>query len=126
MAQETQRGALCKPGGVGWGGRWERGSGGRGYMYTCGWFTLRFDRKTTKKQLSFNKKKLKKIIYSNIIRQISAKQNHNYFRTNLNNTHKRVLGRQEPRKYCPAGGAFHSGTCSHLGGGGGVGTVLTT
>ena len=32
---------------------------GRGYMYTCGWFMLRFDRKQQNsiKQLSFNKKK---------------------------------------------------------------------
>ena len=36
MAQETQRGALCKPGEVGWEGKWEGGSGGRGYMYTYG------------------------------------------------------------------------------------------
>ena len=35
MAQETQTGALCQPGGVGWGGRWERASGGRGYMYAA-------------------------------------------------------------------------------------------
>ena len=30
---------------VGWGGRWEGGSKGRRYMYTYGWFMLRFDRK---------------------------------------------------------------------------------
>ena len=48
-------------------------------------------------------------------------QKHNYFCTNLNNTQKRVLGRQELGKYCPAGGAFHSGTCNCLGGGGGEG-----
>ena len=29
MAQETQRGALYQPRGVGWGGRWERVSKGR-------------------------------------------------------------------------------------------------
>ena len=34
MAQETQTGALYQPRGVGWGGRWEGGSKGRGYMYT--------------------------------------------------------------------------------------------
>ena len=45
MAQETQTGALYKPRGVGWEGRWEGGSKGRGYMYTYGWFMLRFDRK---------------------------------------------------------------------------------
>ena len=55
MAQETQTGA--QPRGVGWGGRWEGGSKGRGYMYTYGWFMLRFDRKQNSvKQLSFNKK----------------------------------------------------------------------
>ena len=32
MAQETQTGALYQPRGVGWGGRWEGGSKGRGYM----------------------------------------------------------------------------------------------
>ena len=36
MAQETQTGALYKPRGVGWEGRWEGGSKGRGYMYTYG------------------------------------------------------------------------------------------
>ena len=34
MAQETETGALYQPRGVGWGGRWEGGSKGRGYMYT--------------------------------------------------------------------------------------------
>ena len=57
MVQETQTGALCQPRGVGWGGRWEGGSKGRGYMYTYGWLMLRFDRKqqNSEKQLSFNK-----------------------------------------------------------------------
>ena len=32
MAQETQTGALYQPRGVGWGGRWEGGSKGRGYV----------------------------------------------------------------------------------------------
>ena len=45
MAQETQTGALSQPRGVGWRGRWEGGSEGRGYMYTYGSFMLRFDRK---------------------------------------------------------------------------------
>ena len=45
MAQETQTGALYESRGVGWGGRWKGGSKGRGYMYACGWFMLRFDRK---------------------------------------------------------------------------------
>ena len=59
MAQETQTGALYQGRGVGWGGRWEGGSKGRGYMYTYGSFMLRFDRKqqNSVKQLTFNKKK---------------------------------------------------------------------
>ena len=36
MAQETQTGALYQPRGVGWGGRWEEVSKGRGSMYTYG------------------------------------------------------------------------------------------
>ena len=36
MAQDTQTGALYQPRGVGWGGRWDGGSKGRGYMYTYG------------------------------------------------------------------------------------------
>ena len=58
MAQETQTGALYQPGGVGWGGRWEGASKGKGYMYTYGRFMLRFDRKqqNSVKQLYFNKK----------------------------------------------------------------------
>ena len=62
MAQETQTGALYLTRGVAGGGGWEGGSKGRGYMYTYGWFMLRFDRKQQNyvKQLSFNKKLLKK------------------------------------------------------------------
>ena len=58
MSQETQTGALNQPRGVGLGERWEGDSKGRGYMYTYGWFMLRFDRKqqNSVKQLSFNKK----------------------------------------------------------------------
>ena len=58
MAQETQTGALYQPRMVGWGGRWEGVSKGRGYMYTYGSFMLRYDRKqqNSLKQLSFNKK----------------------------------------------------------------------
>ena len=53
MAQETQTGALYQPRGMGW----EGGSKGRGYMYTCGLFMLRFDRKqqNSVKQLPFKK-----------------------------------------------------------------------
>ena len=43
--QETQTGTLYPSRGVGWGGRWDRGSKGRRYMYTHGLFMLRFDRK---------------------------------------------------------------------------------
>ena len=64
MAQETQTGALYELRGLGWEGRWEGGSKEKGYMYTYGWFMLRFDRKqqNSVKQLSFNKKiKRKKV-----------------------------------------------------------------
>ena len=56
MAQGNQEGALYQPRGMGWGGRWEQGSRGRGYMYTHGWFMLMCDRKqqNSAKQLSFN------------------------------------------------------------------------
>ena len=36
VAQETQTGALYQPREVGCRGRWDRGSIGRGYMYTYG------------------------------------------------------------------------------------------
>ena len=36
MSQKTKTGTMYQPRGVGWGGRWEGGSKGRGYMYTCG------------------------------------------------------------------------------------------
>ena len=64
MAQKTQTGALYQPRGLGWGRRWEGGSKGRGYMYTSGWFMLRFDRKqqNSVKRLSFNLKVNKLII----------------------------------------------------------------
>ena len=69
MAQETQTGALYQPRRVGWGGRWEGGSKGRGYMYTYGWFMLRFDRKqqNSVKQLSFNKKFKKRNLHRSAI-----------------------------------------------------------
>ena len=56
MVQETQTGVLYKPRGVEWGGSWEGGSIGRGYMYTYGRFMLRFDRKqqNSVQQLPFN------------------------------------------------------------------------
>ena len=58
MVPETQTGALYQPRGVEWGGRWEGGSKERKYMYTYGWFMLRFDKKqqNSVKQLSFLKK----------------------------------------------------------------------
>ena len=57
-----QTGALYQPRAVEWGGRWEGGSKGRGYMYIYGWFMLRFGRKqqNSVKKLSFNKKITKK------------------------------------------------------------------
>ena len=60
MAQETQIRTLYQPRGVRWGGRWEGVSQGRGYLYTYGWFMLRFDRKqqNSVKQLSFSKKQI--------------------------------------------------------------------
>ena len=33
MAQEIQAGALYQPRGVGWGGKWEGSSKGKGYIY---------------------------------------------------------------------------------------------
>ena len=45
MSQEAQTEDMYQPRGVGWGGRWKGDSKQRGYMYTYGWFTLRFDRK---------------------------------------------------------------------------------
>ena len=36
MFQETQTGTCYQPRGVGWGGRWEGGSRGRGHRYTYG------------------------------------------------------------------------------------------
>ena len=56
-----------------WGGRWEGGSKGWGYMYTYGWFMSRLDRKQQNfvKQLSFNKKYINKPQIS-----ITLKQNH--------------------------------------------------
>ena len=45
--QEIQTGVLYQSRGVGWGERSEGGSKGRGYMYTSGWFMLRFEVKWT-------------------------------------------------------------------------------
>ena len=55
MAQETQKGALYQPRGVGWG---EVQKGWDIYIYTYSWFMLRFDRKqqNSVKQLSFSLK----------------------------------------------------------------------
>ena len=36
MSQQTQTGALYQSRWVGWGGRWEGGSRGSGYIYTDG------------------------------------------------------------------------------------------
>ena len=45
VTQETQTAVLYQPRWVGWGGRRERGSKGRGYMYMYGLFMLTFDKK---------------------------------------------------------------------------------
>ena len=60
MAQETPTGALYQSGGMEWEERWKGVSKGREYLYTYGWFMLRFDRKqqNSMKQLSFNKKQI--------------------------------------------------------------------
>ena len=52
-------------------GRREGASKGRGYMYTYGWFMLRFDRKQQDsiKQLSFNKKLIKKRSCKDTVKQ---------------------------------------------------------
>ena len=49
---------LCINLGGRWGGRWERGSGGREHWCIYGWFLLMYDRKpqSSVKQLSFNLK----------------------------------------------------------------------
>ena len=58
MTQGTQREALYQPNGVGYRGKWERGSRGRGHMYTYSGFMLVFDRKqqNSVKKLSFKNK----------------------------------------------------------------------
>ena len=58
LAQGAQPDALCQPRGVRWSGRWDRGSVGRGYMYTYGQFTILYGRKQHNivKQLSSNQK----------------------------------------------------------------------
>ena len=80
MAQETQTGALYQPSWVGWGRRWEVGSKGREYMYTYGWFMLRFDRKQNSvKQLSFNLKinlKKSRLVSLKANTQIRASKHH--------------------------------------------------
>ena len=60
MAQETQKVTLCQHGGVGWEVSLEEGSERKGYMYTYGWFMLRFERKqqNSVKQLPFNINKI--------------------------------------------------------------------
>ena len=80
LAQQTQTGALYQPRGVGWGGRREGGSKGRGYMYTYSWFMLKFDRKqqNSVKQLSFNKNKLIKK-YSSIKKKLYTQLEKNQF-----------------------------------------------
>ena len=59
MVLEMKTGTLYQPRGVGWGGRGEGVSKGRGCMPIYVWFMLRFDRKqqNSVKQQSFKKKK---------------------------------------------------------------------
>ena len=59
MTLETQSRVLYQTRAVGWGGKWEGGSKRKGYMYTYGWFMLRFDRKwqNSVKQFSFSYKR---------------------------------------------------------------------
>ena len=52
MTQETQTAVLYQPRWVGWGGRRERGSKGRGYMYMYGLFMLTFDKKKIKRKVN--------------------------------------------------------------------------
>ena len=56
MTQGIQTGALWQSRSVGWGGRQERGSGGRGHGSTSAGFLLMYNRKpqNSVKQLSFN------------------------------------------------------------------------
>ena len=56
--RELKSGDLWEPRGVGWGGKWERGSRGRERMYTYGWFMLMYGRNQHNivKQLSSNYK----------------------------------------------------------------------
>ena len=44
MTQGTKTRALWQPRGVGWGGRWEGSSRGRGHMYTYDWSMLMYGR----------------------------------------------------------------------------------
>ena len=57
LTQAAQLSTPWQPRGMGWGGRWEAGSRGRGHMYTCDWFMLIYSRNQNKvaKQLSSNK-----------------------------------------------------------------------
>ena len=56
MTQETQTRVGEQPRGVGWGGRWERSSSGRGHGSTYDRFMMMFGRNqcNTVKQSSFN------------------------------------------------------------------------
>ena len=65
MAKKLKQGLCVNVRGVGWGERWEGSSKEKGYMYTYGWFRLRFARKqqNSVKQLSFNKKKKTSMVW---------------------------------------------------------------
>ena len=61
MTQETQTRALKQPRGVGWGGRREGGSRGRGHMGTYVWQKPTQFYKAIILQLKINKFKIKRI-----------------------------------------------------------------
>ena len=75
MAQETQTGPLYQPRGVGWGGRQERVSKGRGYMYNCGRFMLSFYRKQQNSVKQLFNKKLINFLKKNVFQYQIAKLN---------------------------------------------------
>ena len=56
QSQGTQTGALYQPRGVGWGGRWEGGSTGRGHMYTYGCCSLTENNKILQSKYPSTKK----------------------------------------------------------------------
>ena len=60
IAQRVQCGALWQPKGMGWGGKGEGVSRGRGHVYNYGWFMLMYGRNQHKKVSQVLCKKNKK------------------------------------------------------------------